>query len=270
MSVLSEIERLEGAKNALAASIEGKGVAVPAETKIDGMAALVDQIQTGSGSEEVLTKLFSTQVELDADGTNAGVKSSFSVGKIDVKPGRYKATFTYGTTTVEGYATLSGDNGIISAPFYLFNSVTTNFGVYLSGFSVQIDSSGNCSLYYICDMGAMERIREVTVEVYKVGADDVADDPEPCIWISAVDSAGNLLGGAKFDIYYNGAPVDSIVTESGSAYCYKGVNDVLASGEYIILETEAPAGYTATDQFASINVNTETGDQEYYVTMAHQ
>lgn len=51
MSVFSEIERLEGAKIALATSIEGKGVAVPAGTKIDGMAALVDQIQGGGGAD---------------------------------------------------------------------------------------------------------------------------------------------------------------------------------------------------------------------------
>lgn len=51
MSVFSEIERLEGAKNALAASIEGKGVAVPEGTKIDGMAALVEQIQGGGGAD---------------------------------------------------------------------------------------------------------------------------------------------------------------------------------------------------------------------------
>lgn len=51
MSVFSEIERLEGAKSALAASIEGKGVTVPAGTKIDGMAALVDQIQGGGGAD---------------------------------------------------------------------------------------------------------------------------------------------------------------------------------------------------------------------------
>lgn len=51
MSVKTEIERLEGAKNALAASIEGKGVAVPTGTKIDEMAALVDQIQGGGGED---------------------------------------------------------------------------------------------------------------------------------------------------------------------------------------------------------------------------
>lgn len=51
MSVLSEIERLEGAKSALAASITGKGVTVPEGTKIDGMAALVDQIQGGGGAD---------------------------------------------------------------------------------------------------------------------------------------------------------------------------------------------------------------------------
>lgn len=52
MSVFGEIERLEGAKNALAASIAGKGVAVPEGTKIDGMAALVDQIQGGGGGAD--------------------------------------------------------------------------------------------------------------------------------------------------------------------------------------------------------------------------
>lgn len=49
MSIATEIARLQGAKSDLKTSIEGKGVTVPAATKIDGYAALVDQIQQGGG-----------------------------------------------------------------------------------------------------------------------------------------------------------------------------------------------------------------------------
>lgn len=49
MSIATEISRLQTAKGDLKTSIEAKGVTVPDATKIDGYAALVDQIQTGSG-----------------------------------------------------------------------------------------------------------------------------------------------------------------------------------------------------------------------------
>ena len=50
MSIQSEINRIKAAVTALAASISRKGVTVPDGTKLDGMSALVDSIQTGSGS----------------------------------------------------------------------------------------------------------------------------------------------------------------------------------------------------------------------------
>ena len=50
MSIASELSRLLQAKSDLAASIENKGVTVPAATTIDGYAALVDQIQQGGSS----------------------------------------------------------------------------------------------------------------------------------------------------------------------------------------------------------------------------
>ena len=49
MSIATEITRLQNAKLALATSIGNKGVTVPAATKLDGYAALVDSIQTGGG-----------------------------------------------------------------------------------------------------------------------------------------------------------------------------------------------------------------------------
>ena len=50
MSTLVEnVAKVKSAHDALSASIEAKGVSVPAGTKLTGMPALVDQIQTGGG-----------------------------------------------------------------------------------------------------------------------------------------------------------------------------------------------------------------------------
>lgn len=49
MSITNEITRLGNAKSAIAAAIESKGVDVPVGTKLDGMAALIGQIEQGGG-----------------------------------------------------------------------------------------------------------------------------------------------------------------------------------------------------------------------------
>lgn len=50
MSISSEITRISNAKTAIAESIANKGVTVPSGTKIDGMATLIDNIQTGGAA----------------------------------------------------------------------------------------------------------------------------------------------------------------------------------------------------------------------------
>lgn len=50
MSVQGEITRIENAKAAIAAAIRDKGVAVPDGAKLDGLAALIESIETGGGS----------------------------------------------------------------------------------------------------------------------------------------------------------------------------------------------------------------------------
>ncbi|HIZ82812.1 MAG TPA: hypothetical protein H9668_00110 [Firmicutes bacterium] len=49
MSVQSEVSRLNAAKSDLASAITAKGVTVPGTTKLDGYAALVEQIEAGGG-----------------------------------------------------------------------------------------------------------------------------------------------------------------------------------------------------------------------------
>ena len=53
MSVQSEITRLQNAKAAIKAAIEGKGVTVPDATLLDGMASLIESIEAGGGVENV-------------------------------------------------------------------------------------------------------------------------------------------------------------------------------------------------------------------------
>lgn len=50
MSIKTEIARLQNAKSSIKAAIEGKGVIVPDNAKLDGMAALIDAISSGGGS----------------------------------------------------------------------------------------------------------------------------------------------------------------------------------------------------------------------------
>ena len=49
MSVQSEIDRIAGAKSDISTAITNKGVTVPSGTKLDGMAALIDSIESGGG-----------------------------------------------------------------------------------------------------------------------------------------------------------------------------------------------------------------------------
>lgn len=58
MSIQSEITRLETAKSAIAAAIAGKGVTVPDGTMLDGMASLIESIQAGGGSANVIMGSF--------------------------------------------------------------------------------------------------------------------------------------------------------------------------------------------------------------------
>ena len=52
MSIQTELTRIINAKAAIKAAIEGKGVAVPDGTLLDGMASLIESIEAGGGGFE--------------------------------------------------------------------------------------------------------------------------------------------------------------------------------------------------------------------------
>ena len=47
MSIQTELTRLTNAKAAIKTAIEGKGVTVPSDTLLDGMASLIESIEAG-------------------------------------------------------------------------------------------------------------------------------------------------------------------------------------------------------------------------------
>ena len=51
MSIQTDLTRLQSAKAAIKAAIEGKGVTVPDATLLDGMAPLIESIKAGGGIE---------------------------------------------------------------------------------------------------------------------------------------------------------------------------------------------------------------------------
>ena len=67
MSISSEITRISNAKTAISESIANKGVTVPSGTKIDGMATLIDSIQTGGAAVQPSKALTGT-----SNGTTTG------------------------------------------------------------------------------------------------------------------------------------------------------------------------------------------------------
>lgn len=71
MSVQTEIDRIKNAKTAISTAIASKGVTVPNATLLDGMAALIDGIESGGGGPELLW-------------TNAMPTSSFVSQPVDV------------------------------------------------------------------------------------------------------------------------------------------------------------------------------------------
>ena len=60
MSIQTELTRIINAKAAIKTAIEGKGVTVPEATLLDGMASLIESIETGGGEKTLFGAYFET------------------------------------------------------------------------------------------------------------------------------------------------------------------------------------------------------------------
>ena len=120
MGIQTELTRITNAKEAIKTAIEGKGVTVPDATLLDGMAALIESIQAGSGGfENIQTvtgsftpeSLISTPTQLYPG--NEAFTVEHNAGFVPRAAIAY--TGTYGTSKLTLYAAivngLYGDTG---------------------------------------------------------------------------------------------------------------------------------------------------------------
>lgn len=123
MSIASELNRLLQAKSNLATSITNKGVTVPADTTLDGYAALVDQIQQGGtlpydAEIEYLrgtgTQYIDSGIECTGD---LSVRCKYRVST-DVNSALLGGIYNYGNTIFRHHLTPNGNKGV----FYWFQN----------------------------------------------------------------------------------------------------------------------------------------------------
>ena len=77
MSIQTELTRITNAKAAIKAAIEGKGVTVPDGTLLDGMAALIESIESGGGEETLFGTYFETGSIIPASDITTDYKIQF-------------------------------------------------------------------------------------------------------------------------------------------------------------------------------------------------
>ena len=131
MSIQSEITRLESAKSAIAAAIAGKGVTVPDGTLLDGMAALIESIETGGGDYGPFSKIIA--------GTYTPVEdmNKFNLPGVSYIDNRYVLAIAYDPSSGN---TTSG-HFRVGIDIYA-TRVSRYYSSTLDGYSPQIMSSG--------------------------------------------------------------------------------------------------------------------------------
>ena len=97
------------------------------------------------------------------------------------------------------------------------------------------------------------------------------DQPKHSIIIQKVDPEGNGLPGAVFDVYYNGAKVDSITTGPDGSFTYTGEDgNGVASGTWEFVEVKAPDGYLIPyNKCQSVTVDTEDDVRVHQLTFVN-
>ena len=84
MSIQTELTRLTNAKAAIQTAIEGKGVTVPSDTLLDGMAALIDSIEAGGGEKTLFGAYFETGSIIPASNITTYYTINFQRAFMDI------------------------------------------------------------------------------------------------------------------------------------------------------------------------------------------
>ena len=160
MSISSEITRISNAKTAISESIANKGVTVPSGTKIDGMATLIDSIQTGGAAVQPSKALTGTsngtttitpdapydaikQVDLTVNVSGGGVEDTVTV-TLPIGPQK----FNYDMEVTATYTNALGEI-VANVPAGKAASYTVKKGsiFFIYGYLENLGSLSSPSLY---------------------------------------------------------------------------------------------------------------------------
>ena len=137
MSIQSELTRLTDAKAAIKTAIEGKGVTVPSDTLLDGMAALIESIEAGGGVESLFGTYFETGSIIPASDITANYTINFqrSFSAISGNNNTPYYNFFLWCSIPPGHTNIAMPNNSLAWVFYgrrKKNGAIT-YGQYLSG-----------------------------------------------------------------------------------------------------------------------------------------
>lgn len=237
MSVLTqigvEIDRIETAKASIKAAIEGKGVSVPADTKIDGMADLISSI---SGGKPEQTKTVTPSASAQTVTPDSGYTLSFvTVNAVPTQtktatPSAASQDVTPDSDKFLSKVTVNGDSNLVAGNIKSGVSIFGVAGSYEGGgggtggggietgiasYTAEMDAPG---LYVItfnvnmldCKIAALYRLRHTNSDTIKTVPEIVvaAINPEnrPHFIHADVTNAGSALFGysAKANITSTG------------------------------------------------------------------
>ena len=152
MSVQTEITRIESAKTAIATAIESKGVTVPDGTLLDGMAPLIESIETGGGAENLFGTYFETGSIIPASDITSDYTIEFQINFTQIHGNSNTPFYNFflWCSIPPGYTSVEIPKGSLAWIFFGRKKPNTaiTYGQYLS-------SSGSLkNLTYLGEIGS--------------------------------------------------------------------------------------------------------------------
>ena len=146
MSIQTEPTRLTNAKAAIQTAIEGKGVTVPPDTLLDGMASLIESIEAGGGEKTLFGAYFETGSIIPASDITTGYTIYFQRDFWGVDGNNYNNplyNFVLWCSIPPGNTSVATPNNSWAWVFFgrRENNVEFLYGQYLSGSGSVINGS---------------------------------------------------------------------------------------------------------------------------------
>ena len=155
MSIQTELTRITNAKAAIKAAIEGKGVNVPDGTLLDGMAALIENIEAGGGGSGTGSGYATGTYTVASDktiGTNLSNAIKIDTGLSEVKIFAFSKNFK--VSPPSNYELISGIWVYNNGDYYgiRYHKTTATSGAY---FARNLNNQSNENSFYNEGNGVM-------------------------------------------------------------------------------------------------------------------